>query len=203
MNLKERIQTLCKSKNISMNKVENDLGFAKGYISKLGKSTPNISKMQKIADYFNVTVDYLLGNETEVDNSSASKYVKIPVLGYVAAGIPMDAIEDIIDWEEIPAEMAKYGEYFGLVINGDSMEPTMCKGDIVIVKKQSDVDSGDIAIVIINGDEGTCKKVVKHETGLSLISYNPSYPPMFYTWQEVENLPVTINGKVVELRRKF
>lgn len=204
MTLKERIKSLCKNNGVSLNKLETELDFAKGYLSKLDKSTPNSAKLQKIADYFGVSLDYLMtGNLSDEISRQSSKGVQIPVLGYVAAGIPIDAVENIIDWEEIPAEMARNGEYFGLVINGDSMEPRMCKGDVVIVKKQPDIESGDIAIVIINGDNGTCKKVVKHENGLSLISFNPAYPPMFYTWQEVETLPITINGKVVELRGKF
>lgn len=165
------------------------------------KSYPRIDKIELLSNYFGISKSDLVEEKPSVQ--SDSKYIKIPVLGYVAAGMPSDAVENIIDWEEIPAEMARCGEYFGLVINGDSMEPRMCKGDVVIVRKQSDIDSGDIAIVIVNGDRGTCKKVVKHENGLSLISFNPAYPPMFYTWQEVESLPVAINGKVIELRGKF
>lgn len=165
------------------------------------KTYPRIDKIELMANYFGISKSDLVEEKSVAQ--SDSKYIKIPVLGYVAAGMPGDAVENIIDWEEIPAEMARCGEYFGLVINGDSMEPRMCKGDVVIVRKQSDIDSGDIAIVIVNGDRGTCKKVVKHENGLSLISFNPAYSPMFYTWQEVESLPVAINGKVVELRGKF
>ena len=165
------------------------------------KTYPRIDKIELMANYFGISKSDLVEEKSVAQ--SDSKYIKIPVLGYVAAGMPGDAVENIIDWEEIPAEMARCGEYFGLVINGDSMEPRMCKGDVVIVRKQSDIDSGDIAIVIVNGDRGTCKKVVKHENGLSLISFNPAYSPMFYTWQEVESLPVAINGKVVKLRGKF
>ena len=167
-----------------------------------GNAYPRIDKIELMSNYFGISKSDLVEDKRH-NSEHSSNSVRIPVLGYVAAGIPMDAVENIIDWEEIPVEMARNGEHFGLVINGDSMEPRMCKGDVVIVKKQPDIESGDIAIVIINGDNGTCKKVVKHENGLSLISFNPAYPPMFYTWQEVETLPITINGKVVELRGKF
>lgn len=61
MTLKERIKNLCKERNVSLNKVEEDLGFGKGYLSKLDKSKPNISKIQKMADYFGVSVDWLMG----------------------------------------------------------------------------------------------------------------------------------------------
>ena len=124
--------------------------------------------------------------------------VTIPVLGRVAAGIPIEAVEDIIDYEEIPSSMARTGEYFGLKIQGHSMEPNICDGDIVIVRKQSDVESGNIAIVLINGENGTCKKILKDTRGLTLVSFNPRYDPMFFTCEDVETLPVVIRGKVVK-----
>ena len=193
------------NKKISQQKLANDLDVSRSTIAmwESDSSQPDNTMLIRLAKYFSVTTDYLLGNSTEPSSDSKSKYIKIPVLGYVAAGIPTDAVENIIDWEEIPAEMAKSAEYFGLVINGDSMEPRICKGDVVIVRKQSDIDSGDIAIVIIDGERGTCKKVVKHSNGISLVSFNQAYEPMFFTWKEVEQLPIIINGKVVELRGKL
>lgn len=163
------------------------------------KTYPRIDKIELMANFFGINKSDLVEEKPTLSSSS----VKIPVLGYVAAGLPSDAIENVVDWEEIPQAMADKGEYFGLVINGDSMEPRICKGDVVIVKKQSDVETGDIAIVIVNGDEGTCKKVIKNQAGINLVSLNPKYEPIFYTWEEVEILPVVINGKVVELRGKF
>ncbi len=201
-----RLKSLRNKKGLSQAELAKLLFVSQQTVAKweTDKSTPNPETIKKISNILNVSTDYLLGNEDNATSEQTeSKYVKIPVLGYVAAGIPMGAIEDIVDWEEIPAEMARYGEYFGLIINGDSMEPRICRGDVVIVRKQSDIDSGDIAIVIVNGDEGTCKKVVKHDNGISLVSFNPAYEPMFYTWKEVEQLPIIINGKVVELRGKF
>ena len=167
-----------------------------------GIALPRMGKVQLLADYFNIEKSDLIERHNPYEKPK-SKGVKIPVLGYVAAGIPITAIEDIIDYEEIPEKMSNNGEYFGLKIAGDSMEPRIKKGDVVIVKQQSDVDNGDVAIVLVNGDEGTCKKVLKYEDGLSLVSFNPAYPPKFYTWKEVETIPVVICGKVVELRGKF
>ena len=167
---------------------------------------PALNTIKQIASAMDLDFNYvlsLLDKTQKVSLQNTSSYVKIPVLGYVAAGLPADAIENIVDWEEIPQAVADKGDYFGLVINGDSMEPRICKGDVVIVKKQSDVESGDIAIVIVDGDEGTCKKVIKNQAGINLVSLNPKYEPIFYTWEEVEKLPVVINGKVVELRGKF
>ena len=130
--------------------------------------------------------------------------VRIPVLGRVAAGIPIDAIEEIIDYEEITDDMAKTGEYFGLLIRGDSMEPKISNGDVVIVKKQDDADDGDLVIAIVNGNEGCCKRIKKYDDGtIALVSTNPAYSPMFFTASEQTETPVRIVGKVKELRAKF
>lgn len=83
------------------------------------------------------------------------------------------------------------------------MEPRILEGDVVIVRQQEDVDSGDIAIVMVNGDEATVKRVKKQEDGITLIATNTSvYEPHFYSNQEIRDFPVRILGKVVELRGK-
>ena len=135
------------------------------------------------------------------DKNSESK--RIPVLGYVAAGIPIDAVEDIIGYEDILGIKYREGEYFGLQIKGHSMEPKISDGDTVIVRKQPDVRDGEIAVVLVNGDEGTVKKIKKGPHGVTLISSNPAYDPMFFTNEEIEQLPVQILGRVVELRAKL
>ena len=99
--------------------------------------------------------------------------------------------------------MAATGEFFGLQINGDSMEPKMSKGDVVIVRQQDDAESGDTVIVTVNGTDATCKRLRKYRDGIELISTNPSYEPMFFSNEEIENKPVKIIGRVVELRCKF
>ena len=156
-----------------------------------------------MSEILGVPVDYLL--DSRQVSSSALNATRIPVLGTVAAGIPMDAIEDVVDWEEIPETMARGGEFFGLRIKGGSMEPRIKEGDTVIVRKQETVESGEIAIVLVNGDEATCKRVVKHQNGgISLMAFNPAvYETHFYTPDEILSLPVRILGKVVELRGKF
>lgn len=183
----------------------NKLHVANGTVAmwETGKREPNFETIQKIAELFNVTVDDLIGSSREGIAPSKKKGVKIPVLGRVAAGIPITAIEEVLDYEEIEESLAKTGDFYGLQIRGTSMEPKFSEGDVVIVRQQSDVESGEIAIVLVNGDDATCKRVVKHENGLSLISLNPSFPPKFFTDQEVEQLPVRIIGRVMELRAKF
>ena len=131
------------------------------------------------------------------------KGIKIPVLGSVAAGTPIFAEENYIGSEEISEELASTGEFFGLRIHGDSMSPRISDGDIVIVRQQDDAESGDIVIVLINGDSATCEKLMKYTDGISLLSFNPAYEPMTFTNKEIEDKPVRIIGKVVENRQKY
>lgn len=195
------IKELRKQKKISQAKLAEDLHVTQATVSRweTGEMLPTIDILNDLSRYFSVSVDYILGNK----KINTKKGIKIPVLGYVRAGIPIEAIEEILDYEEIPEEMASQGEYFALSVKGDSMEPRIQEGDVVIVRKQPDVESGEVAVVLVNGNDATVKKFVKHENGVSLIAYNPKYEPMFYTCQEVETKPVSIIGKVVELRGKF
>lgn len=116
---------------------------------------------------------------------------------------PIEAITDIVDYEEIDSALARNGDYFGLRIKGVSMEPRMREGDVVIVRKQDAADTGDTVVVLVNGDSATVKKIKYGKDGITLISTNPSYDPMFFPASEVERLPVRVIGKVVELRAKF
>lgn len=166
-----------------------------------GLKMPRMSKIDMICTFFSIERSDLL-NESSPANPKKCGVV-INVLGRVAAGIPLEAIEDIIDTEEISEEMAKTGEFFGLQINGDSMEPKFSKGDVVIVRKQDDAESGDIVIAMVNGDDATCKRLKKYQKGIGLVSTNPAYEPMYFSNKEIEEKPVRIIGKVVELRAKF
>lgn len=161
-----------------------------------------MGKVQRLADYFNVGKSDLI-DDKPFSNTNKSKGVTINVLGRVAAGIPIEAIENIIDTEEITEELARTGDFFGLQIHGDSMEPRIYEGDIVIVRQQDDAESGDVVIAMVNGNDATCKRLRKYRDGIELISNNPSYAPMFFSNEEILSKPVKIIGKVVELRGKF
>jgi len=165
-----------------------------------GATIPSPNILLRMCELYGTTTDYLLGrNET----GEARKGVKIPVLGKVQAGIPLEAVEDVIDFEEITPELAATGDFFGLSIRGDSMEPRIREGDVVIVRKQPDITSGDIAVILVNGYDATVKRVLKREHGIVLQPTNPNHEPMFFSAQEILELPVVILGKVIELRGKF
>lgn len=196
----EKFLDLCKKQGISPSRVAKDLSFGNSIAVQWKKgAVPRNSTILMLAEYFGVDPGYF----SESGETAPPAGVRIPIFGNVAAGIPIEAITDIEDYEEIPAEMARGGEYVALRIHGRSMEPRMLDGDVVIVRLQDDVDSGDIAIVFVNGCDATCKQVIKTADGLSLVSINPEYKPMPFTRQQVQDFPVRIWGKVVELRAKF
>lgn len=198
----ERLKTLRIQRKMTQSELAKKIYISQPAYSKyeVGTASPNPETLSKIADALDVSVDYLLGSDSQ---PARPGYIRIPVLGRVAAGIPIDAIEEVIDWEDISAEAAGDGEYFGLQIKGHSMEPKISDGDVVIVRRQPDVDSGDIAVVLVNGDDATVKRVKKSPQGVTLIPSNPAYEPMYYSNKEIESLPVQILGRVVELRAKF
>ena len=165
-----------------------------------GVTIPSPPILLKLSQIYGVSTDYLLGNDAPTETG---KGVKIPVLGDVAAGVPIEAVENIVDYEEIDVALAATGEFFGLRVKGASMAPRILEGDVVIVRKQDDAETGDTAVVLVNGDSATVKKIKKMPDGIQLIPSNPAYDPMYYTAAEVEALPVRIIGRVVELRGKF
>ena len=195
---REQLKLLRNQKHLSQAQLAKEIGVSSSTIAmwESGEREPkNYETLEIIADFFNVNMELLL--------TGTIAPTRIPVLGKVVAGIPLGAIEDIIDYEEIPHSMAKSGDYFALQIKGDSMEPRIKEGDVVIVRKQPDVESGEVAIVLVNGDEATIKKVQKFNGGINLVPSNPAYEVKTYSNDDIESLPVSIIGKVVELRAKF
>lgn len=167
-----------------------------------GKAKIDNESLAKLSRLFGVSIDYLIG----VDDTLAGKSLRIPVLGSVPAGVPLEAIEDIIDWEELPQSMATGGkEYFALEVKGDSMWPDYLPGDVVIVRKQPTCDSGEDCVVYVNGYDATLKQVRLNDAdqSLTIVPRNQSYPPRTFSAEEIASLPVSIAGVVVELRRKI
>ena len=167
-----------------------------------GIALPRMGKVQMLADYFGIRKSDLI-EERPNSTKQKRKGIAIPVLEHVAAGIPIEMIEDIIDTEEIPEDMARHGEFFALKIKGDSMTPSINNSDVVIVRQQEDAENGDIVIATVNGNDAVCKRLKKYSDGISFISLNPAYEPLYFNTSEIQEAPVKIIGKVVELRRKF
>lgn len=200
-----RLKKLLTEHELTQHQLSKILNVSESTVGKwiLEKSLPRMGVIQKLSEYFNVPKSYFLERQDDPEKS-ITKGVRIPILGRVVAGIPLEAITDIEGYEEITPKMASLGEYFALKIRGHSMEPQILDNDVVICKCQSDVESGDIAIILVNGDEATCKQIKKSPDGVTLIGFNPLvYPPHFYSNKEIEELPVNVIGKVVELRRSL
>ena len=157
-----------------------------------GRNKPGYEMLIRIADIFGVELTELLGG----------KVARIPILGRVQAGIPRTAVEDIIGYVDASEDMYEPNEFFALKIKGDSMEPRICEDDVVIVRRQSRVDNGDIAIVLVD-DEATCKRFYQQKEGIQLVSFNLQYSPMFFSNERMRETRIEILGKVCELRAKL
>ena len=189
---------------ISQEQLANILGYkSRSSINKIELNHTDLpqSKIVALAKALSLTPAYLMGwEELEQPTPKSNGYptVRIPVLGDVAAGVPILAQQDIIGYEDIPADMAKTGEYFGLKIKGDSMEPKIHDNDIVIVKSMSDAENNDIVIAMIN-NEATCKRLHKYSNSVVLTAINSDYKPIEVTPDEnIQRL-----GKVVMSISKF
>lgn len=207
-----RLSTALSNANMIPQELANASGVSKASISQYlnGSHSPSNISSGKMAKILNVNPVWLMGFDVpmlapdkDVSNKSTQKGLTVNVLGRVAAGIPIEAITDIVDQEEISEDLAKTGEFFGLRIQGNSMEPDIHNGDTVIVKKQDDAESNEIVIALINGNDGVCKRLKKYAESIALVSINPDYEPMYFNQEEIDNTPVRIIGKVVELRRKL
>ena len=199
----EQLRILRKREKMTQAEVAAKLGVDRSTYAKYetGQSEPNFEIAQLLAEMFGVSVDFLIGGHVPPQSSGGKM---IPVLGDVAAGIPIEAVQDIVDYEEIDAAMATTGDFFGLRIKGASMEPRIREGDVVIVRKQEDADTGDTAVVLVNGDSATVKRIKKEpDGGIWLLPNNPAYDPQHFSSAEVAETPVRIIGRVVELRGKF
>lgn len=205
LELYKNIKHLREEKGLSQDALAKLTGYTdRSSITKIEKGQVDLqqSKIELFAKALGTTSRDLVGWDTE-SSSPEKKGITINVLGRVAAGIPIEAIENIIDTEEITEELARTGNFFGLQIHGDSMIPNICDGDVVIVRQQEDAETGDIVIATVNGTDATCKRLRKYKDGIELIANNPTYEPMDFSNQEIIEKPVRIIGKVVELRRKF
>ncbi len=196
--LKQRLISARKGAGLTQAEVADYLGIRRQTYSayERGVSTPDANTIATLARLFGVGAGELVAGE------ASTNVIKVPVCGNVAAGIPIDAIEDVEEYVDVDASLARGATLIGLRVKGRSMEPRFANGDTVIIRCQSSVDNGDIAVVLV-GDEATMKKVVRYSEGIRLMPTNPAYEPRYFSNEEIRSLPVTIIGKVVELRAKI
>lgn len=222
--IKERIQALAKKEHLSLTKLEEILGFGNGTITKWNHSTPKVDKLYEVAKYFHVTLDYLYnGNSyattpnqnvqpfmvsdkmdtTYNTQSPINRSIKIPILN-VTTSATSNVTNTNLPYEEISSTLVSQGVSYAFQMLDDTMSPTLYSGDIAILKKQSNVEDGELAGLFIDGELPTIREVRVIPEGILLVSHNVNqHTPQFYSHQELAEQPFTIIGKVIEIRRKL
>ena len=202
-----QLREVRKKKNLTLKELGAIIGVGESTLSQYedGKRQPDFETLDKIADFFNVSVDYLLGR---VDHNVSSVLIngdmtRVPVLGRIAAGVPINAVEDILEYIEIPSSyLAGEKSFFALEIKGDSMSPNYLSGDIVVFERCDTCETGDDCAVMINGDDATFKRIERKENGIVVKPLNPQYETLFFTNKQITELPVRVIGIARELRRR-
>ncbi len=147
-------------------------------------------------DIFNSFTPSVIKGGLDNNNTDSSK---VSVLGSIAAGTPIEAIQQEVDRVAIPADLQNKGEHFGLKVKGDSMiDAGINDGDTVIVKRCTSVDNGEIAVVLIDDQEATLKKIRKKGKTIALEAANKNYGTKIYAANRVK-----VQGKLISLYRKF
>jgi len=204
-----RIRKMRKQKSMTQQDLAEKLGLAKSTISQYetGVNEPDAETLRKLADILGCSVDYLVGRtddpippphiDSENEFLEIDSVLRIPLLGYIAAGNPIFADEHIEEWIEFPNIGGKYkeGELFALRVKGDSMIGSrIYPGDVVIVRMQNYVDDGDIAVVNVDGENATLKRVKRVNGQYILYADNPNYQPIV-----IDSDRARICGKVVKV----
>ncbi len=205
------VERLCNAWGRTPERVERELAMPHGRMLLLrrGEAVPTDEELDRFAAYFRVPRATLLGDTPPQEESNVrpiaiapSATRRIPVLGRIPAGTPLEAVTDVVDEVELDSRLADTGyDYFGLLVTGDSMFPEYRDGDYVVVRAQSTAETGDDVVAYINGSDATLKRITVLDDGILLRPLNPAYPVRSFTRNEVLSLPVTIGGIVVEQRR--
>lgn len=204
MNVGQRIKELRKEKGLTQEELGLLIGVKKSAVAKYENNrVENLKRttIKKLADVFDVSPSIFIIDEEET--VIYNKVFKIPVFKTVPCGVPMAVIEWIVDYEKIDEKAISNGSFYGLRALDDSMYPNIMEDDILIIKQTSIVDSGKIAIVKVNEEEATCKKIIISDSGITIVPFNSSYDPIHYSRDDIKKIPVSICGEVVEIRRKM
>lgn len=206
-----RLATALRIRNMKPVELHEKTNISESLISKYlsGNAIARQRKLSILSEALNINPVWLMGYDAPMENNVSinelgNPVVDIPLLDSVKSGYDYLAQENRIGTVKVETSLVEDGsDFFALKVKGDSMSPIFIEGDIVIVKKQNDCENNQIAIVIVNGDEGTIKKVRKTEQGIILKPLNPTYDPLIFTNQEIEEIPITIVGIVKQLKREF
>ncbi len=206
-----RLNTAMRIRNIKATELSEKTGIAKSSLSEYinGKYEAKQDGVYLLAKALDVNEAWLMGLDVPMERNIktdilGNPVVSLPLLGTVKAGYNYLAQENWIGTVDVETSLVGDGkDYFALKVKGDSMAPVFIEDDIVIIKKQNDCENNEFAVVIINGDEGTLKKIKKTDNGIILQPLNPAYGPVMYTKEEMETIPIIIVGVVKQLKREF
>lgn len=220
----EILKELCKGRDITINRLEQELGFSQGALGKINSSMPKADKLQALAQYFHVPMEILLSED--VDAETLNKFKEFPDWNDILSCFqdssqmppsftPISQEEPVYDVAAGPGcvngdytdnyvntEEEEMNEYTWCEVHGDSMLPTLMSGDLVKVHIQTETDPHDLTVIKVDGESATIKHVEIVSDGIWLRADNKEvFPDKFYTVQEVLTLPITIIGKAVEFKR--
>ncbi|MEG2770424.1 MAG: XRE family transcriptional regulator [Oscillospiraceae bacterium] len=198
----DRLKSLRVAAGYSQKKLAETMHVTQQAVGKweTGRSSPDLPSVNLLAKLFNVTTDYILGNDAQTtDDTVIQSQVMVPVVGTVKAGFGAYALQE--DYGEEPANVKNPNEYFYLIVHGDSMQPRIQDGDLALVHKQSTLEDGDLGVFIYGENEGTLKKYIRKNNTVILQPFNPAYQPQIVTGNELENLYIA--GKVKETKAKW
>lgn len=201
---------LRKREHLSQQDLANETGLKRSAISmyETGQREPDFETLEIFADFFNVNMDTLLGKADnkipdckslppEAIHIDLSSYHRIPILGRISAGLPLYADEHIEGYTL--TELNGGAEYFGLRVHGDSMNALRINdGDIIIVRRQEEVEQGEIAVVLVDEEDATVKRFYCSDTTVTLMpqSTNPEHKPQMY---DLSKTVIRVLGKVVKV----
>ena len=200
----QRLKELRKLRGISQVALSSELGLSQQAVGKweTGRSTPDPAMLARIAAFFEVSTDYLLGraqSAASTDGWQAAGEYPIPIIGTVRAGYGALALEE--DYGEEYARVKDPQNYFYLLVKGDSMEPRIFEGDLALVRRQQTLESGGLGVVVFGDGEGTLKKYIRRGNTVILQPFNSAYPPQIIMGEDLDHLYIA--GKVVETRTKW
>ena len=207
-NFSKNLKIIRENKKISQQEIADKIGVDRSAISywESGKAEPTMGNVVKVAEVLDVDIISLIGGNFNFDNAELLETkpidtVKIPVLGVIKAGIPIEAQEEIIDYVDIPKEWTKGDKkFYALKISGDSMYPKYQTNDIVVFELTHDIDTINKkdCVVMVNGYDATFKNVIISESGITLVPLNlnnsDGFQPTFYDPEQINGLPVKIIG---------
>ncbi len=206
----ERLRQLRQTRRLFQKELAEALGTSRNTVAswEAGHRTPEMAAAQRLADYFGVSLDYLVGRgEPGAAAESLTGYfppgvlpvgemARVPVVGAIRAGEPILAAQHLEGYVSVPAEDVHGGEYFFLRVKGDSMiGARIHEGDLVLVRRQPEVENGDIAVVLVDDDTATLKRVYRTNGQWLLQPENPTMRPIVVPRRDVK-----IIGKVVRVQ---